>query len=218
MARAGSGIERGGEAEEVRIVLGLLQSVENDGSQTQRRMASELGIALGLVNSYLKRCVAKGLLKVSKAPARRYFYYVTPRGFVEKSRLTMEYLSSSFEFFRQARADFREILGAAHGRGFQRVALVGVSDLCEIATLCAIETGVDVVIVDGAYGEPSLIGHPVVSTFDALSHPVDAAVVTDMKAPQDVWAACVARFGAERTFAPALFGPMNVNGNGGGAK
>ena len=47
-----------------RIVLGLLTSVESDGSRSQRRMAAELGVALGLVNAYLKRSIRKGLVKV----------------------------------------------------------------------------------------------------------------------------------------------------------
>jgi len=34
--------------QEARIMLGLLESVERDGGQTQRRLASELGVALGL--------------------------------------------------------------------------------------------------------------------------------------------------------------------------
>src|SRR5712671_7378848 len=121
-----------------RIVLGLLESVERNGSQSQRRLASELGIALGLVNAYLKRCVKKGLVKVSEAPARRYAYYLTPQGFAEKSRLTVEYLSYSFSFFRRARADCSEAFSQAKARGWRRVALAGVSDLAEIATICAL--------------------------------------------------------------------------------
>ena len=90
-----------------RIVLGLLDSLESDGERSQRRIASELGIALGLVNAYLKRCVKKGLIKVHDAPARRYAYYLTPKGFAEKSRLTVQYLSNSFSFFRLAKSDCR---------------------------------------------------------------------------------------------------------------
>ena len=59
-------------AEDERILLDLLSSVERDGGQSQRRLASELGIALGLVNAYLRRCVKKGLVKATAAPARRY--------------------------------------------------------------------------------------------------------------------------------------------------
>src|SRR5499425_2423870 len=122
-----------GEAEQDRIVLGLLESLERDGGQSQRRLASELGIALGLVNAYLKRCVRKGLVKVSEVPARRYAYYLTPQGFAEKSRLTVEYLSYSFSFFREAKTDCSRLFQAARARGVRQVVLAGRSDLAEIA-------------------------------------------------------------------------------------
>lgn len=82
--------------------LEILQAIENKENITQRYLADKLGVALGLANSYLKRCVRKGLVKVQQAPANRYLYYVTPKGFAEKSRLTASYLSSSFNFYRQA--------------------------------------------------------------------------------------------------------------------
>ena len=118
-------VPREDDAEHSRIMLGLLESVERNGAQTQRHLASELGIALGLVNAYLKRCVKKGLVKVSEAPVRRYAYYLTPKGFAEKSRLTIDYLSYSFSFFRQARSDCAEVLAAAKGRGWNRIVLIG---------------------------------------------------------------------------------------------
>ncbi len=131
---------------------GSWSSVERDGAQSQRKLASDLGIALGLVNAYLKRCVKKGLLKIGQAPARRYAYYLTPHGFAEKSRLTVEYLSSSFSFFRRAREDCASVLKVAHARGWNRVALAGVSDLAEIATICALEQGIAIVAVVDAKG------------------------------------------------------------------
>jgi len=53
------------------IVLGVLDVVERDPTVTQRSVARELGIALGLANAYLKRCVRKGLIKVGQVPRRR---------------------------------------------------------------------------------------------------------------------------------------------------
>jgi len=53
--------------ESSRIMLGLLDAVEQDRAQSQRLLASELGIALGLVNAYIKRCIKKGLVKVRSA-------------------------------------------------------------------------------------------------------------------------------------------------------
>src|SRR5665213_4341839 len=123
------------EAEKDHIVLGLLESVERDGSQSQRHLALELGIALGLVNAYLKRCINKGLVKVGEAPAKRYAYYLTPGGFAEKSRLTIEYLSYSFSLFRQAKTDCMAVLKAARADGIRRIAILGMSDLAEICLL-----------------------------------------------------------------------------------
>src|SRR5450631_1154865 len=152
-----------------RIMLGLLQSVERDGGQSQRRLAAELGVALGLVNAYLKRCIKKGLVKVSQAPARRYAYYLTPKGFAEKSRLTVEYLSSSFSFFRQAKADCTRVFQLAREQNFQHLVLCGKSDLAEIAILSAVDCRVSIVaIVDQNANDMLFVGKQVVSGYDRL--------------------------------------------------
>src|SRR3954454_10819403 len=104
--------------QEARIMLGLLESVERDGEQTQRHLALELGVALGLVNAYIKRCVKKGLLKAVEAPTRRYGYYLTPQGFTEKARLTVDYLAYSFSLFRRARSEYRAVINLASDQGF----------------------------------------------------------------------------------------------------
>ena len=118
--------------------------MERNPSVTQRSVAQELGIALGLANAYLKRCVRKGLIKVSEVPARRYAYYLTPHGFAEKSRLTASYLSHSFSFFRRARNQCAEVFDAAAQRGQKRFVLLGDGDLADIALLVAREKNVDV--------------------------------------------------------------------------
>src|SRR6266436_1953014 len=138
---------KAGDVEQTRIVLGLLEYVGRGGEQSQRRLASELGVALGLANAYLKRCVKKGLVKVRQAPARRYAYYLTPKGFAEKSRLTMDYLTYSMGFFRVAKKDCGLLFEQARHRGFKRLALVGKSDLAEICIICGLESGIEVAVL-----------------------------------------------------------------------
>jgi len=195
------------ESENARIVLGLLESVERDGAQSQRKLASDLGIALGLVNAYLRRCVKKGLLKIGQAPARRYAYYLTPHGFAEKSRLTVEYLSSSFSFFRRAREDCSSVLQAAHARGWNRVALIGVSDLAEIAMLCALEQGITIVaVVDANCEKTPFVGTSVVKSIAAVSGGCDALVVTDLQATRETVQSMVNQLDSDRVLVPALLG------------
>jgi DNA-binding MarR family transcriptional regulator len=199
------------EPDNARIVLGLLESVERDGAQSQRKLASDLGIALGLVNAYLKRCVKKGLLKIGQVPPRRYAYYLTPHGFAEKSRLTVEYLSSSFSFFRRAREDCSSVLKIARSRGWNRVVLVGVSDLAEIATICALEEGITIVaVVDANATSDRFVGTLVVHSLEAVPGQFDALVVTDLQATRESIKPVIGQFGTDRVLIPALLGiPLN---------
>jgi DNA-binding MarR family transcriptional regulator len=201
-------------ADNDRIVLGLLESVERDGAQSQRRLAADLGIALGLVNAYIKRCVKKGLMKVADAPARRYAYYLTPQGLAEKSRLTVEYLSVSFSFFRSAKADCARIFDKVQGHGFKRVALAGVSDLAEIAAICALESRVEIVgIVDPVSTLPRFIGVQVFQSFDDVSGLIDAIIVTDLSDAARTAAHAAKHLEIGRVFIPALLGVRAVAGS-----
>jgi DNA-binding MarR family transcriptional regulator len=201
-----SSVTEDNEVENARVLLGLLESVERDGGQSQRRLASDLGIALGLVNAYLKRCIKKGLVKVGQVPPRRYAYYLTPKGFAEKSRLTVEYLSDSFSFFRQARTDCAEVFSTVRARGFGRVVVAGISDLAEIARICALEVGVEIAaVVDPNTATTTFVGLAVVSDFDAAG-PFDAIVVTDHRTARATFEDAVARVGFDRVFAPKLLG------------
>ncbi len=125
--------------------LEILRSIEQQHDLSQRDLANRMGIALGLANSCLKRCIKKGLVKIQQAPANRYLYYLTPRGFTEKSRLTAKYLSISFDFYRKAGESFEDIFDLCEMRGWNQVVLVGASELAEIAMIRA--TGRDIQVV-----------------------------------------------------------------------
>jgi hypothetical protein len=149
---------------------------------------------------------------VTQAPARRYAYYLTPQGFVEKSRLSLEYLTFSFKFFRQAKLDCLNAFEAARARGIARVALDGVSDIAEIATICARETDVEIVaIVDGKTELERFAGIPIVRNYAAVADLIDGLIVTDLSSTQATINAAVARFGAERVLVPSLL--QKASGN-----
>jgi len=99
------------------IVLSVLTSIERDSSITQRKLANELGIALGLANAYLRRCVRKGLIKMSQVPLNRYAYYLTPQGFAEKKPLDRRIPSSVARFLPPLAQRLRRLIQAMRGAG-----------------------------------------------------------------------------------------------------
>lgn len=184
--------------------LRILDAVARDSDQSQRAMASETGVALGLANAYLRRCARKGWIKMREAPARRYLYYITPQGFSEKARLTAEYLSSSFGMFRAARNQCDDIITACDRQGIRTIALIGASDLAEVAALSALGTEIEVVaVIDPKSNRPKLAGLPVVRSLDEIAK-VDAVVVTDITQPQDIYVTLAQTWPNERLFAPPM--------------
>ena len=82
-----------------------------------------------------------------------------------------------------------------------------MSDLAEIATICALESGVTIVaVVDSKTTLARFVGIPVVASLDALATGVDAVVVTDLQTAPATVAAAVDKLGAHRVLVPVLLG------------
>ena len=186
------------------ILLGVLSAVERDANTSQRGISRELDVALGLANAYLRRCVRKGLIKIKQVPRRRYVYYLTPRGFAEKSRLAGQYFSASFTFFRRARDQMSELMSVCTDRGWSRIAFAGVSELAEVGVICAHDFPVTVVaVIDAPQAGRRFCGLPVQAMLEACG-PVDAVIITELAKPQQVYRALRGAIGEERVLTPKL--------------
>jgi len=184
--------------------LELLDAIDKNSDVSQRHLAKEMGIALGLANSYLKRCVRKGYVKIKQVPANRYLYYLTPKGFSEKSRLTAKYLASSFSFYRKAGESCLETYANCQHNGWRRLLLCGLSDLAEIAALRALETDIEIVGMYDPYTEREhFVGMTIWHRFeDAPLH--DACLLTHLDAPMAAYKRLSTLVGAERILVPAI--------------
>ena len=189
------------------IIRDLLDRIDGSDEINQRDLARELGIALGMTNAYVKRCVKKGWVKVSQVPARRYRYYLTPKGFREKARLTADYLTDSLKFFRRARHSFEDLYRDLAEAGVRRVGLVGCDELTEIAVLCAASHPIKVVAVlrgDGA--DESVAG---VAACDRLTPPsVERWVVATTADPEQAYARIAALVPESKVAYPDLLEPV----------
>ena len=84
--------------------------------------------------------------------------------------------------------------------------VAGKSDLAEIARICALEAGVDIVaIVDPEATAATFVGLAVLPGFDG-AEPFDAIVVADLRSSRATFEDAVARVGADRVLVPKLLG------------
>lgn len=188
------------------LTLEILQTIEQKNDVTQRHLADNMGVALGLANSYLKRCVRKGLVKIHQAPANRYLYYLTPKGFAEKSRLTAEYLTSSFDFYRKAGDSVCVLFDQCRNKGWKKIAFCGVSELAEIASLRTHDFGLEhVVTFENETKLEQFLGKPVCKDIGKYRE-VDAYMITSLSDPDHWFDQVNSVVNRQRILVPSLLG------------
>ena len=125
--------------------LTLLEQIENDPDVNQSTLAAQLGVAVGTVNWHIKRLIAKGALKVSRAERKKLRYIITPEGLALRARLAVNYVEQSFSVYRRTRQRVKDYLVKVKSAGFDRVRIVGSGDVADICKLTCIEQGIAVV-------------------------------------------------------------------------
>ena len=121
--------------EELRT-LTLFNSVENNPDINQRKLAQDLGISLGLTNTYFQRVLKKGWVRAKQVKPRRWLYFLTPKGALEKSRLSLSYMHRTLESFRELKNKGDEHLRILSEKGVNGIHLCGEDDLTEILSFC----------------------------------------------------------------------------------
>src|SRR4030042_2716158 len=113
--------------------LRLLEELERNPIISQRELSHKFGIALGVTNACLKRMARKGWIRIRGFDHRRIGYYLTPKGFVEKSKLTFNLVSGIVQHYSELKQVIGERLLEMQREGIKRIVFYGVSDEMEVA-------------------------------------------------------------------------------------
>jgi DNA-binding MarR family transcriptional regulator len=113
--------------------LELLQELEKNPIISQRELSHKFGIALGVINACLKRMVRRGWIRITGFNHHKIGYYLTPKGFAEKARLSLHLISWTVQHY----SALKDIIGRKfleiQNRGIERIVFYGVSDEMEVA-------------------------------------------------------------------------------------
>ena len=166
------------DAQDIRI-LKLLEEFDTDNSPSQRYLSKKLNISLGLVNSFLKRLAHKGYFKITTIPRNRVKYILTPKGALEKARLTYEYIQYSFKFYKDARLKIKQTLKDLEKDDILDIVFYGISDLAEITYVSLQETTIKLkAVVDDEETGKMFLGHRIESSDVLDSMTFDKILIT----------------------------------------
>lgn len=160
----------------------LLSEIAGEEPLSQRELSRRLGIAVGLVNSYLKNLVAKGYVRVKNFPRNRYAYLLTPTGLAEKSRLAYQHLSYFTNLYTVARQDYLTLFQSLKAEGVTQVVFCGVDEVAEIAYLSLREVGLELAaVMDDERVGCSFFGTSVVGPSRGVLNSEEVLVITSQK-------------------------------------
>jgi DNA-binding MarR family transcriptional regulator len=122
----------------------LLNAIANDSMVTQAGLSSNLGIAIGSVNWYIKRLIHRGYIKVSHLDRTRLKYDLTTKGMTILTRRAMLYMRDSLKVYDGLRQKAKTVVRELKQRGVGRVYLYGSDEVMDIMRLTCIEGGLSI--------------------------------------------------------------------------
>ena len=98
--------------------LNILRKIDDKKNLTQRSMAKDLGISLGKLNYCLKALKNKGYVKIKNFKNNKdrfnprsknnYFYILTPKGMMQKTRLTINFMNQRLKEYDELQAEIEQ--------------------------------------------------------------------------------------------------------------
>lgn len=160
-------------------ILRLMGEIDRYGSVSQRELSRRLNLSLGLVNTFMKRLVKKGYFKVKTIPRNRVIYLLTPKGLAEKSKLTVEYLRYSVNFYKEIKDLLINKFRAMESDRITNILFFGAEEVADLAYLYLQSTSLQLVgIIDDRQYEDDFFGHKVFDLDRLNQQDWDAVLVT----------------------------------------
>lgn len=170
-----------------RYTLEILSRIEENGRITQPEIAGLLGISLGLTNAFIKRIARKGYIKLTTIPRDRAKYLLTPQGIAEKSRLTLNYLQYSINFYKQAKQTISGAYAALEQEGVKDIVFYGIGEIAEIAYILLQQKQMRLTgVIDESHAGSVFMKRNVGTDADLSRMSFDKIIITSFEAPHDI--------------------------------
>ncbi len=139
--------------------LDILEEIENNPETTQATLANRMNVAIGTVNWHLRRLVEKGYVKIQRCEKRKLKYIITPEGIALRTKLTFDYIHSSFELYRLVRSRMNAVLDKCAECSHRSVFIDGEGDVRDICRLTCMERNFNVLETpDERYPAVKIVG------------------------------------------------------------
>ena len=157
--------------------LRLMEEMESTPEVSQRHLANQLGIALGVANLLLRNLAKKGYIQATRLRWKRWVYVITPAGFTRKVQLTLAYVNRFMDHYQRVRAMLRQELRTLTLNVESRIAIYGTTELTELVYLALRDMGVTEIDVFDRESRRVFLGTPVKGLESMYARDHDTVIV-----------------------------------------
>jgi len=111
----------------------IIEILDENNNITQRNIASQAGISLGLTNILIKRLVKKGFIKIKNMNKKRILYHLTPKAILEKTYRTYHYFERSVKDIVNIRKKIQDEIIRKNNIHSRQIIIIGNNEISEIA-------------------------------------------------------------------------------------
>jgi len=98
----------------------------------QRDLSRRVNLSLGMTNMVIRRLVTKGYIRIKQLNRRKVEYILTPKGFAEKMRKSVNYTLKTIHSIGLIKNNLLNILKPLHAEGIKKFYILGESDLAAL--------------------------------------------------------------------------------------
>lgn len=113
-------------------VYGVLEILAQGKDLSQRELARQSGLSLGMVNLILKRLVKTGLIKVHMLDRNKINYILTPKGLSQRMVRSYQYFLRAFRTFNESQKRIDSLLDSLIAKGNRRFVVLGEGEVAGI--------------------------------------------------------------------------------------
>ena len=119
----------------------LINIVGGQLAANQRDLSRRLNLSLGMTNMLLRRLVTKGYIRIKQLDRRKVEYILTPKGFTEKMRKSVQYTVKTINSIGLIKKSLSDILQQLYTEGERKFYVLGESDLSALIEIVLRERG-----------------------------------------------------------------------------
>jgi DNA-binding MarR family transcriptional regulator len=113
----------------------ILDVLSHGQELSQREVAAQAGLSLGMVNLILKRLLQTGYIKAASLDRKKMEYILTPKGLAERMARSYQYLIRAYRMFHESQRRVEALVTPLLGAGRRKFVVLGSGEIAQLVQM-----------------------------------------------------------------------------------